>query len=139
MLERMGQDNSVTLKAMQIDFHKNTKTLEKVEETLSKFAEVFHKFDMVESSIKRAHSRIDSIETRTNSTSNEFYSCKASKLDKTDIKAISDKLDGVVSDMTDIKVTAAGERGKSDWMARIVWAILSGFLAAGFMYVQMRG
>ncbi|MDY0136350.1 MAG: hypothetical protein RBS36_04185 [Thiomicrospira sp.] len=139
LLERTHEESNGTLKALQADFHRTTRTLEKIEQTLEKFAQVFHRFDMVESSIKRAHTRIDSIELKANTTSSDFYSCKAAKLDKTDLKAIDAKLDNVITEVSTIKIAQASEKTKSDWVGRLVWALVSGFIAAGFVYMQTKG
>lgn len=107
MLERLHTDNSLLLKEVKTDFHHMTKTLDKIEVTLSRFAEVFSKVDNLESSIARCHSRVDAIENKTNITANDFSACKATKLDRKDIKTLEEKLSAI-----ELATAASAWKGK---------------------------
>ena len=129
MLERLHNDNSVTLKAVQTDFHHMTKTLDKIEVTLSKFADVFAKVDNMENSIARCHARIDTIEIKTNNTSTDFTTCKATKLDRKDIKVLEEKLQA-------IETYQASQSWRGKIFDRVFFSLLSAIGAGILVYIK---
>lgn len=114
-LEKLHQDNSVTLREVQTDFHHMTKTLDKIEQTLSQFADVFAKVDEVGRASARAHSRIDRLETEYRATAGEFVACKATKLSRDDIRELQEHIENVDKKVTTLEVSLA----EDSWRGRL--------------------
>ncbi len=134
-LERLNSDQNAALKAMQNDLHHISNTFKSMEKTFEKLVEVSYRVEGIKETAIRAHKRIDDLEIRLAATATDFTHCRASKLEKGDLKGITEKIDTLTKDVTEIKIQSASHA----WVSKLVWALVSGFIAAGFMYMQMRG
>lgn len=129
-LEKIQQENQVTLRAIETDFHHMTKAVDKIQEALSKFAEVFSKVENFEGSVRRAHDRIDQIQVKLDATAGEFNVCKKTKLNHGDIGELTKKI-------TAIEINIA----KNAWIARLAWLVVTPVVTSivlgvmGFLFI----
>lgn len=118
-LEKIHNQNQVALSEIKNDFHHMTKAVDKIQEALTKFADIFSRVEQFESSVRRAHERLDRIEITVRNVSGDFYECKATKLNRADLKDLADKIGS-------IELNAA----KMAWVNRLAWLILTPFVNA---------
>lgn len=134
-LEEVNATNAKTLQAVQRDVHHISETFKKMEQTFEKLIQVTYQIDTVKDIGIRAHKRLDEIEIRMKQDNERFHACRSTKLDKADLAEFNERLEVITKDITEIRVAAASH----SWVAKIVWALASGLIVAGFSYMQMKG